>query len=156
MNFSFWNSISGQSAEILAVSRQISTYIQAKSPMRSYYFTVHCHSGHHRSDTTPHADTSHNTGDNTAATCPQHTSSYPGPIIVSVWSLQTLSQWIFFSYNPVVSSHVSSMNAVWCGCSMNGGEVMIGVGCTSEAPTVLRPGVSPPHPLYCCTAVLLS
>ena len=40
-NFSFWNSISGQSAEILAVSRQISTYIQAKSPMRLSSFTVH-------------------------------------------------------------------------------------------------------------------
>ena len=41
--FSFQNSICGQSAEKLAVLRQIYLYIQAISPMRECSFIVHCY-----------------------------------------------------------------------------------------------------------------
>ena len=51
-NFSFRNSISGHGAEILAVLRQISTCIQAKSPMPLWCFTVQCSAAQFRHQTT--------------------------------------------------------------------------------------------------------
>ena len=119
----------------------------------------HCHSGHHRSDTIPHADTSHNTGDKTPATCPQHTSSYPGPIIVSVWSLQTLSQLIFFSHNPHLSCGFPpclqyECSVVWLQYEWWRGDDWRGAHQRGPHRAPPRSLTTSPHPPR-CTAVLL-